>query len=96
MQVGLILEILGATEGVDMEIIGIVITVTVCLIGLMGVGSFAAIKIMRISMKLSEDYENRQQLEDLKKKHVQEIDDLRKQVNHLSEVLIEGNKQTGE
>jgi len=74
-----------------MEIIGIVGTVTICLIGLLGVGSFAAIRIMKIAMKLSEDYEYKQQLEDMKKTHALEIDELRKQVNHLSEVLIEGS-----
>jgi len=79
-----------------MEIMGIVVTVTVCLIGLLGAGSFAAIKIMKIAMKLSEDYENKQQLEDLKERHAQEIGELRKQVNHLSEVLIEGNNKTDE
>jgi len=71
----------------------VVVSVTFSLIALLGAGSFAAIRIMKSAMKLSEDHENRQQLEDLKQRHALEIEELRKQVNHLSEVLIEGESR---
>ena len=71
-----------------MDIIGIIITATLSLAALLGFGSFLAIRIMRVSMKLSEDYENKAQIEDMKKQHAAQLEDLRNQVARLTDAVI--------
>lgn len=74
-----------------MDIVAIIVASTASLMALLGFGSFLAIKIMRISMKLSDDYENKAQIEEMKRAHAAEIEDLRGQVNRLSEAIIDGS-----
>lgn len=71
-----------------LDVIGIIITATLSLAALLGFGSFLAIRIMRISMKLSEDYENKAQIEDMKKQHAAQLEDLRNQVARLTDAVI--------
>lgn len=74
-----------------MDIIGIIITASLSLAGLLGLGSFLALRIMRVSMKLSEDYENKAQIEEMKRQHAAQIADLQGQVNRLAEAVIGAN-----
>ncbi len=71
-----------------MDIIGIIITASLSLAGLLSLGSFLAIRIMKVSMKLSEDYENKTQIEEMKKQHAAQLEDLQGQVNRLVEAVI--------
>lgn len=71
-----------------MDVIGIIITASLSLAGLLGLGSFLAIRIMKVSMKLSEDYENKAQIEEMKKQHAAQLEDLQGQVNRLTEAII--------
>ncbi len=76
-----------------MDIVGIIITSTVSLMALLGFGSFLAIRIIKIATKVSEDYENKSQIEEMRKKHEAEMEDLRNQVNVLSDAIIDSSNR---
>jgi len=72
-----------------MNIIGILITIALGSIAFITTGAFISIKIVKALTKISEGTEHRNEINRLNEAHAKELMELKKQINTLSDLVIE-------
>lgn len=72
-----------------MNIIAILITIALGSIAFITAGAFISMKIVKTLTNISERTEHKNEIKRLKEEHAEELAELKKQINTLSELVIE-------